>query len=73
MSFIQVGILLVFICTFSSGAVVSLEERFAQLEAKYYQLEESRATLLEKYVSFSIYKQTANFPLVKINLMFTPE
>ena len=53
MSFIQVGILLVFIGTFSSGAVsISLEERFAQLDTKYYQLEESRATLLEKYVSF---------------------
>jgi hypothetical protein len=50
MSFIQVGILLVFICTFTSGAVVSLEERFAQLETKYYQLEE-RATQLEKNVS----------------------
>ena len=47
-SFTQVGILLVFICTFSSGAVISLEERFAQLETKFYQMEETNIQLEKK-------------------------
>jgi uncharacterized coiled-coil protein SlyX len=50
MSFIREAILLVFMCsiTFSSGAVVSLEDRFTKLETKVFQLEEKNIRLEEK-------------------------
>ena len=46
----RLGMLLIFMCsiTFSSGEVVSLEDRFTKLETKVFQLEEKNIRLEEK-------------------------